>query len=95
MAAYVIFFVDKIRDPEKLTAYRQLVRRTLQDRDATVRVLHGRHDMIEGAPAVDIAMLEFPTFEEAENWYRSAAYQEVAALRFAGADSRAVIVQGV
>jgi len=95
MAAYVIFLVDKIRDPEKLVAYRQLVRQTLQGRDATVRVLHGRHEMVEGAATVDIGMLEFPTFEEAENWYRSPAYQEVAALRFAGADSRAVIVQGV
>ncbi len=95
MVAYVIFLVDKIRDPEKLATYRSRVRATLEGRNATVRVLHGRHDAVEGAPTTDIGMLEFPTFEEAREWYGSPAYQDVAALRFAGADCRAVIVQGV
>jgi uncharacterized protein (DUF1330 family) len=95
MVAYVIFLVDKVRDPEKVAAYRGQVRATLQGHNATVRVLHGRHDAVEGAPMADIGMLEFPTFEEAQRWYGSRAYQDVAALRFAGADCRAVIVQGV
>ncbi|HTT83167.1 MAG TPA: DUF1330 domain-containing protein [Rhizomicrobium sp.] len=95
MAAYVIFFVEKTRDPQKIAAYRARVRATLEGHNATVRILHGHRDVVEGAPMEEIAMLEFPTFEEAQNWYRSPAYQDVVALRFAGADCRAVIVQGV
>lgn len=95
MAAYVIFLVDKVRDAEKLAAYRAQVRETLKDHNVSVRVLHGQQEMVEGAPAQDVGMLEFPTYEEAQNWYRSPAYQAVAALRFAGADSRTLIVQGV
>lgn len=95
MAAYVIFLVDKVRDADKLAEYRQKVRGALAGHNATMRVLHGRHEMVEGPPTVDIGMLEFPTFEEAQTWYHSPAYQAVAALRFAGADSRAVIVEGI
>jgi uncharacterized protein (DUF1330 family) len=95
MPAYVIFLVDKVRDPEKLAAYRANVRATLQGQNVTMRVLHGRQEMVEGAPTQDVGMLEFPTYEEAQDWYRSAAYQAVAPLRFAGADSRTLIVEGV
>ena len=95
MAAYVIFFVERVRDAEKLAEYRRQVRQTLLDRNATIRVLHGRHEVVEGASTGEVGMLEFPTFKEAQDWYQSPAYQAVAALRFAGADSRAVIVDGV
>jgi uncharacterized protein (DUF1330 family) len=95
MPAYVIFFVEKTRDPEKIADYRARVRATLEGYNVTVRVLHGNRDVVEGPPMEDIGMLEFPTFQEAQDWYHSRAYQDVAALRFAGADSRAVIVQGI
>ena len=60
------------------------------------RVAYGRLCMTEGAPIEGAVVLEFPTFEEAEAWYDSAAYQEAAVVhRFRGAKYRTFIVQGV
>ncbi len=42
-----------------------------------------------------VVILQFPTFEEAKAWYDSPAYREAREHRFAGADYRAVIVEGV
>ena len=51
--------------------------------------------MTDGAPIEGAAVLEFPTFEEAEAWYDSAAYQDALVHRFRGAKYRTFIVQGV
>jgi hypothetical protein len=38
--------------------------------------------------------LQFPAFEDAKAWYESPAYREACKHRFAGADYRAMIVEG-
>src|SRR3984893_15356441 len=58
------------------------------------RVAYGRLRMTEGAPIEGAVVLEFPTFEEAEAWYDSPAYQEAVVHRFRGAKYRTFIVQG-
>ncbi len=42
-----------------------------------------------------MAIVEFPSFDEAKAWYDSPAYREAREHRFKGADYRVVIVQGV
>ncbi len=42
-----------------------------------------------------MAILEFPTFEEAKTWYDSPAYREAREHRLKGADYHAVIVEGL
>ena len=59
------------------------------------RVAYGRLRMTEGSPIEGAVVLEFPTFQEAEAWYDSAAYQEAVVHRFRGAKYRTCIVQGV
>ena len=61
----------------------------------TPRALYGRQEVLEGAAVEGVAILEFPTFDEAKAWYDSPAYREVREHRYKGADYRAVIVQGV
>jgi uncharacterized protein (DUF1330 family) len=39
-------------------------------------------------------VLEFPNFEEASRFYNSAQYQEVAAIRFANAQSELILLEG-
>jgi uncharacterized protein (DUF1330 family) len=60
----------------------------------TYRARFGRHEVVEGAAAEGVAILEFPTFEEAKAWYGSPAYQEASKHRFLGGDYRFIIVEG-
>ena len=61
----------------------------------TPRALYGRQEVLEGEAVEGVAILEFPTFDEAKAWYDSPTYREVREHRYKGADYRAVIVQGV
>jgi uncharacterized protein (DUF1330 family) len=45
--------------------------------------------------AEGMAILEFPTFEEAKAWYLSPAYQEASKHRFQGGDYRFILVEGL
>ena len=50
---------------------------------------------LEGPEAQGCVMIEFPTMDEARAWYNSDAYQEARKLRFAGADYRVFLTQGM
>ena len=50
---------------------------------------------VEGAGAEGVVILEFPSFEEAQAWYRSPAYQDALQDRLKGAEYRVMIVEGV
>ncbi len=93
MPAYIIFYCEKTTDPEEIKTYRSLVRATMAGRTSERRVAYGRCRTVEGTPIEGVAMLEFPTFEEAESWYDSAEYQEVLKHRLAGAVYHSVIVE--
>ncbi len=95
MPAYVIVWVEETHDKDEIRAYRQRVRASLEGHDATARVAYGRQEVVEGPDFAGVAMIEFPTFEEAKAWYHSPAYQEAVKHRLGGADCRAVIVEGV
>jgi len=94
MAAYIVFLVEEITDEQALARYRQNVRATMAGWNITPRVLYGRHSVVEGKPLQGIAMVEFPTYEEAERWYRSPAYQAVLKHRLEGANCHTVIMEG-
>ncbi len=52
-------------------------------------------EALEGSLPDGAVILEFPTFEDARNWYYSPAYQAAAVHRKKGAEYRAFIVQGL
>ena len=56
---------------------------------------YGHLRMTEGTPIEGAVILEFPTFEEAEAWYDSDAYQVAVVHRFRGATYSTFIIQGV
>jgi uncharacterized protein (DUF1330 family) len=55
---------------------------------------YGRHDVLEGPEVEGVAIAEFPSLEEAREWYESPAYQQAAKHRFKGAIYRGLVVQG-
>lgn len=94
MTAYVIYQVDEISDPEQLEKYKQAAHPTLQAAGGKILAAYGRQEVVEGESIVGVVVVEFSTFEAAQNWYHSPAYKQATALRLKAASVRAVIVEG-
>jgi uncharacterized protein (DUF1330 family) len=96
MVAYVILIREKPpHDPAEMEAYGRKVAETPPPATLKPLVLYGAMEALEGALPDGAVVLEFPTVEDARNWYYSPTYQAAAAHRKKGADYRAFIVQGL
>ena len=94
MSAYVIFIHKKTHIPAELEIYSQKAPASLAGRPVKVNALYGRHELIEGEQVEGAAILEFPSFDEAKQWYDSPAYREARQHRLRGADYIGIIVEG-
>ncbi len=95
MVTYIVFTRERTRNQAELDTYLEKVSASMPGHAITPRALYGRQEVLEGAAVEGVAILQFPTFDEAKAWYDSPAYREVREHRYKGADYRAVIVQGV
>ena len=95
MPAYIVFIREKTLDQSELQAYWSKAGATLEGHPVKVLAAYGRHVTLEGPEVEGIAVVEFPSVEEARAWYNSPAYREVAEHRFRGAVYRGLIVEGV
>jgi len=95
MSAYVVFTRERTLDRAELEAYWARVQATLEGRPIKVLAAYGPHLTLEGPDVEGVVIAEFPTLEEARDWYESPAYQEAARYRQRGAVYRGVIVTGV
>ena len=95
MAAYIVFTREATTDPSELAIYAQAAPAARAGHNAHVLARYGHHEVLEGPPVEGVVILEFPTFEEAKAWYDSPAYRAAREHRFAGAEYRVVIVEGV
>ena len=95
MPAYVVFMRDKTLDQSELEAYWEKVKGTLDGRPIKVLAAYGKHLTLEGPDVEGVVIAEFPTLEEARDWYDSPAYQDAARHRHRGAVYRGLIVEGV
>jgi uncharacterized protein (DUF1330 family) len=94
MKAYVIA-EETIRDQAMFDSYRAAVMATLEPFGARFIVRGGRLTVVEGEwPHTRVVVIEFPSREAAENWYRSPAYQKVLPLRLKSSDGNLVIIDG-
>ena len=95
MAAYVILIRDKMLDQAEFDLYAPAAREARADHQITPLAFYGQHQVLEGADVEGAVILQFPTFEEAQAWYNSPAYQKALEHRLKGAEYRVLIVQGV
>lgn len=95
MPAYVVFMREKTLDQSELETYWEKVTGTLDGRPLKVLAAYGKHVVLEGPDVEGVVIAEFPTLEEARDWYNSPAYQEAARHRYIGAVYRGVIVEGM
>ena len=95
MPAYVVITREKTRNTAKLELYKQQAPASFEQHPTTFRAYKGRYEVLEGSAIEDIIILEFPSYEEAEAWYHSPAYQAASEHRFQGGDYRCIITEGV
>src|ERR1700674_4653037 len=95
MPAYVIFIRERTLDESELEAYAKLAGPSLEGLPIKFLAAYGRQEVLEGPAPEGVAIAEFPSVEEAKDWYESPAYQAAAQHRFKGAIYRGIIIEGV
>jgi uncharacterized protein (DUF1330 family) len=95
MSAFFVALRESVHDPEEMRVYADKAAGSAAGHRLITRVAYGRLRLTEGPPVEAAVVLEFPTFEEAEAWYDSAAYQEALVHRRRGAIYRTFIAQGI
>jgi uncharacterized protein (DUF1330 family) len=94
MAAYVIGDIE-VTDQGIYDDYRRQVLATVEKYGGRFAVRGGKVEPLEGGWSPKrIVLLEFPTFEQAQKWYRSPEYAPLIKLRQKGARGRLLIVEG-
>jgi uncharacterized protein (DUF1330 family) len=95
MAAYFVAVRTALKNPREMEMYGSKGRASMAGHHVKALAAYGKIRSTDGPPTDGAVILGFPTFEAAEAWYDSPAYQEAVVHRFAGADYRTFIIQGV
>ena len=95
MAAYVIFIKEKTTNQQELDIYAKEAPAGLAGHNIITRAAYGKNQVIEGTDVEGVAILEFPSFEEAKAWYENPIYQKAKEHRLKGGIYRAIIVDGI
>lgn len=94
MPAYVIARI-KVTDAEKYEAYKALAPAAIAAYGGRYLVRGGQVTSLEGEPEDRrIAVLEFPSLERAEAFYRSAEYGAAMDKRRGAAEAQFILVEG-
>jgi len=96
MSAYCLFDNLEVIDVAKLEEYKQRAAPLVEQYGGRYVVLGGKVDLMEGnlRPTFPV-MIEFPSLERAHEWYSSAEYAPLKALRLSAMRSNAVFLEGL
>jgi uncharacterized protein (DUF1330 family) len=95
MAAYLIANL-RITDPERFGQYREQVSPMIARFGGRYLVRGGAVEVVEGDPSLNrLVILEFPSMERLREFYGSAEYAPLLALRGACTVSDVALVEGV
>lgn len=94
MPTYVIA-TETVKDEATFGTYRAAVPETLRPFGGRFVARGGKLTVLEGDwPHARLVIIEFPTREAAEAWYRSDAYQKIISLRLNSTSGNLVLVDG-
>ena len=94
MSAYVVVQED-IKDEAMFDQYRKQVMPTISAHGGKFIVRGGKLTVLEGDwPMPRFVILEFPSRQAAETWYRSPEYQKILPLRLKSGTGNLIIVDG-
>ena len=95
MKAYVIV-QETVSDQKLFDDYRSNVMATLTEFAGRFIIRGGNLTIVEGEwPHQRTVVLEFPSRDAAESWYKSPAYQKVLPLRMSSSTGNLVIIDGI
>jgi len=95
MHAYVVA-AETVTDQSMFDAYRQAVPATLSAFGGRFVARGGALSLLEGVwHHPRLVIIEFPSRDAAESWYRSEDYQKIISLRLNSSSGNLVIVDGV
>ena len=95
MTAYVVFTRERVRDVTEMATYAEKAGTTTAGHEVKPLAFYGPCETLEGPPTEGAVILEFPTVAAAKAWYESPAYVAARQHRFAGADYRVFITEGM
>jgi len=95
MPAYFLVDIREIKDAAKMDEYRSGVAPSVEKFGGRYLVRGGPFEVVEGSyQPVRLAMLEFPSMDQARRWYDSEEYRELKLLRLAATVSNGFFMQG-
>lgn len=95
MAAYVIVDIE-VTDPQPYEEYRRQVPPLVAKYGGKYLARGGEMEMLEGDwTPKRLVVLEFPSFEQAKEFYYSDEYEPVKNIRLNATNSKMVLVDGV
>ena len=96
MSAFFLFDNIEVRDADKLAKYAENVAPIVARFGGQYRVLGGPTRIVEGQwrPTYPV-MIEFPSLEQAEAWYRSDEYRPWKQLRLSAVSCNGVLIEGM
>jgi uncharacterized protein (DUF1330 family) len=95
MPAYAVAHMRQVTMGPAVVEYLERIDATLAPFGGRFLVHGGRVEVVEGTWPGHLIVIEFPDHARADAWYRSAAYQEIVALRTDNSRSDVVIAEGV
>ena len=95
MKAYVVA-IETVHDEAMFAEYRKQVAATLEAFGGRFVARGGKYTMLEGQwQHPRTVIIEFPTRESAEAWYKSPDYQKIIGLRHKSSSGNLIILDGV
>jgi uncharacterized protein (DUF1330 family) len=95
MKFYALCYLREVDFGDEIIEYLQRIDATLAPYGGRFIVHGGKITPVEGEWPGDLVVIEFPSRDDAEQWYRSPAYQEILPLRAEHSNSIACLVEGV
>jgi uncharacterized protein (DUF1330 family) len=92
---YAIAYLRDVELGPEIVEYIERIDATMAPYGGRFLVHGGRLTPAEGTWDGDLVILEFPSADDAQEWYDSPAYQEILPLRTEHSDSVAAVVEGV
>ena len=93
MAGYLIANVVW-KDSESLAVYKRLMPSSVEKYGGRFLVRGGAMEVLEGEWSPALVVIEFPTVEQARQWYNSEEYRPALEIRQRAADNELLIVEG-
>lgn len=96
MKGYCVFDNVQVHDFEKLEAYKKQAAPLVEKFGGKYIILGGQFKVVEGTTLPTfLVMIEFPSYEKANQWYYSEEYRELKNLRLSAVVSNAFIIEGL